>query len=137
MNNLVDLKLDNSITREQFDSRKQKLEKDIAKKQKEREAIAGEIQTEEEVSRRLERFKDIFNGKIVLDSFDREVFECLIDKIIIGEKQKDGTYNPYIIRFICKGDQNSPTMFLSDKQDEGSMSLTDTPHILNALLHLY
>ena len=30
------------------------------------------------------------------------MFECLIDKVIIGEIQEDGTINPYTIRFICK-----------------------------------
>lgn len=30
------------------------------------------------------------------------MFECLIDKVIIGETLEDGTINPYIIRFICK-----------------------------------
>lgn len=37
-----------------------------------------------------------------MPKFDKDVFECLTDKVIIGEIQEDGTINPYTIRFICK-----------------------------------
>ena len=37
-----------------------------------------------------------------MPKFDKDVFECLIDKVVIGEILEDGTINPYTIRFICK-----------------------------------
>ena len=37
-----------------------------------------------------------------MPKFDKDVFECLIDRVIIGEIQEDGKINPYTIRFICK-----------------------------------
>lgn len=37
-----------------------------------------------------------------MKNFDKDVFECLIDKVIIGEQLEDSTINPYTIRFICK-----------------------------------
>lgn len=134
MNNLVELKIEDSITKEQFENRKQKIEKDMEKKQEERTLIEREVQSEEEINRRLEKVRDIFKSNMPLENFDREVFECLIDKVIIGEKAEDGSFNPYIIRFVCKGDTNSPTMFLSDKQDDVSISSSTAPHTLNAWL---
>ena len=37
-----------------------------------------------------------------MPKFDKDVFECLRDKVVIGETLEDGTINPYTIRFICK-----------------------------------
>ena len=33
---------------------------------------------------------------------DKDMFECLIDKVVKGEILEDGTINPYTIRLICK-----------------------------------
>ena len=37
-----------------------------------------------------------------MPKFDKDVFECLIDKVVIGERLENSTINPYTIRFICK-----------------------------------
>ncbi len=39
-----------------------------------------------------------------MPKFDKDVFECLIDKVVIGETLEDGTINLYTIRFICKNE---------------------------------
>ena len=101
------------------------------KKQKQRAEIEDEIQNEEAINLRLEKFKNIFANRTILEEFDREVFECLIEKIIIGEEKEDGTYDPYTIKFICRGDSNSQSMFLSSNQGNSSMSLSDQPAMWN------
>ena len=121
MNNLVDMKLEETITNDQFEAKRIKIAKSIEKKQKQRAEIEEE------------RFKEIFANRTILEEFDREVFECLIEKIIIGEEKEDGTYDPYTIKFICRGDSNSQSMFLSSNQDNSSMSLSDQPATLSAL----
>lgn len=134
MNNLVDLKIDESISDEQFEKKKKKLTADIEKKEKQRKEIEEEIQNEEAVTLRLEKFKEIFANRVILEEFDREVFECLIEKIVIGEKREDGTYDPYTIKFICRGDSNSQSMFSSSSQGSDNMSLCDKPATLNVWL---
>lgn len=134
MNNLVDLKIDESISDEQFEKKKKKITADIEKKQKQKNEIEEEIQSEEAVNLRLEKFKEIFANKVVLEEFDREVFECLIDRIVIGEKKEDGTYDPYTIKFICRGDSDSKTMFSSSNQGNESMSLSNEPAMLKLFL---
>lgn len=131
MNNLVDLKIDESISDEQFEKKKKKLTADIEKKEKQRKEIEEEIQNEEAVTLRLEKFKEIFANRVILEEFDREVFECLIEKIVIGEKREDGTYDPYTIKFICRGDSNSQSMFSSSSQGSDNMSLCDKPAMLS------
>lgn len=127
MNNLVDMKLEETITNDQFEAKRIKIAKSLEKKQKQRAEIEDEIQNEEAINLRLEKFKNIFANRTILEEFDREVFECLIEKIIIGEEKEDGTYDPYTIKFICRGDSNSQSMFLSSNQGNSSMSLSDQP----------
>lgn len=133
MNNLVDMKLEETITNDQFETKRIKIAKSIEKKQKQRAEIEEEIHNEEAINLRLEKFKEIFANRTILEKFDREVFECLIEKIIIGEEKEDGTYDPYIIKFICRGDSNSQSMFLSSNQDNSSMSLSDQPAMWSVL----
>jgi len=60
-----------------------------------------------------------------MPKFDKDVFECLIDKIVIGEIEPEGTINLYTIRFICKngGEINCKDKFTatSNKQHTSFM----------------
>lgn len=127
MSNLVDLKIEDTITAEQFEKKKKKIVTDLEKKEKERNAIVQEIQSEEQIQQRIQKFRNLFDNQIIIEEFDREVFECLIEKIIIGEMNEDGTANPYVIRFVCKGDNNNSSgMVISDKQDNKNMFPNNT-----------
>lgn len=134
MSNLLDLKIDDSIPLEQFEKKKQKIVSDLEKKEKERNEIVQEIQSEEQIQQRIEKFRNLFNNQIVLEEFDREVFECFIDKVIIGETLEDGTVNPYVIRFICKGEKEEENnMSISDKQEDNKMFSSDNQGVSNVL----
>lgn len=37
-----------------------------------------------------------------MDEFDRDIFECLVEKVIIGSKDSEGNPNPYVITFVLK-----------------------------------
>ena len=92
------------------------------------------MKSEEQIQQRIEKFRNLFNNQIVLEEFDREVFECFIDKVIIGETLEDGTVNPYVIRFICKGEKEEENnMSISDKQEDNKMFSSDNQGISNVL----
>ena len=69
--------------------------------------------------------------------FDKDVFECLIDKVIIGEIQEDGTINPYTIRFICKNGSeiNCRDNFTAtgNKQHSNNIATREKQRMLSAL----
>ena len=46
-------------------------------------------------------------GADVLDKFDRVVFESIVDKVIVGETNDDGTVDPFKLTFVMKGNGNS------------------------------
>ena len=70
-----------------------------------------------------------------MPKFDKDVFKCLIDKVVIGEILEDGTINPYTIRFICKNgtEINCKDKFtnVSHKQAIKNTTTSDKQHSNN------
>ena len=60
-----------------------------------------------------------------MPNFDKDVFELMIEKVIIGEKDSKGKINPRVITFIlksdneikCEEDINSVTEKISENQN--------------------
>ena len=67
-----------------------------------------------------------------MPKFDKEVFECLIDKVIIGATLENGTIEPYTIRFICKNGSeiNCKDKFtaMNDKQHSNNTATSKKHH---------
>ena len=42
-----------------------------------------------------------------MDKFDRVVFESIVEKVIVGETNDDGTVDPFKLTFVMKGNGNS------------------------------
>lgn len=63
-----------------------------------------EQQMEDEVSlkQRITDFKEALSKNEVLEEFDRGIFESIIEKVIIGGYDEDGSKDPYKITFIYK-----------------------------------
>lgn len=50
----------------------------------------------------LNKFKTLFKDNEIMPNFDKDVFELMIEKVIIGEKDSKGKINPRVITFILK-----------------------------------
>lgn len=42
---------------------------------------------------------------LYLDEFDRVVFESIVEKVIVGENNEDGTLDPFKLTFVMKGNE--------------------------------
>ena len=54
------------------------------------------------ISKRLSQIEKILDEPKTIKEFDREIFDNLVEKIIIGEKDEKDNINPNTIRFILK-----------------------------------
>ena len=50
----------------------------------------------------MQKIEKILNSKTSLKEFDKEIFENLVECIIVGAINEDGTKDPYAINFILK-----------------------------------
>ena len=51
----------------------------------------------------MSELRDTLEKEQVLDEFDRVVFESIIDRVIVGGYEEDGTPDPYKLTFVLKG----------------------------------
>ena len=102
LNNLLELNLEGIINKEQYTLKFDELDTELIKIDSKIQKLLKETNRTESIKQRLNKFKSLFKNIDIMPKFDKDVFECLIDKVIIGEIEEKGTINPYTIRFICK-----------------------------------
>ena len=76
----------------------------INKITKEQEHLQLEIEDSMSLNQGLNKFKTLFKNNEIMPNFDKDVFELMIEKVIIGEKGSKGKGNPRVITFILKSD---------------------------------
>ena len=60
------------------------------------------VNEEGDLKNRIAAFRKLFEDNKFLEEFDREIFETVIDKILVGKIDEDGVVNPYSITFVFK-----------------------------------
>ena len=99
---LIDLNLNGTISTEILQEKKAKLQNKINKITKEQEHLQLEIEDSMSLNQGLNKFKTLFKDNKIMPNFDKNVFELMIEKVIIGEKDGKGRINPRVITFILK-----------------------------------
>lgn len=113
---LLDLKLENSITEEAFKEKNYELERKIKAVRKLREQRENNLNNDNVVKDRIVEIKEFLRNSQLITKFDNEIFKLLVDKVIIGEIDKDGNADPYVINFILKTSENNEIDNKLDKQ---------------------
>lgn len=103
---LVDLMLDGTLDKETYSVKKEKLDKKLQKINKEIEQYELLSEDNDKIEDGINKIKVTLNSKQILDGFDRDVFDALVDYIIIGGFDETGKKEENMIRFICKSKFN-------------------------------
>ena len=99
---LVDMRLDNKVDEETYQTKLSEIA-NIMDKLYDRKQELQLFQTEQQdINKRLLEFQKVLNNHEVLKEFDRHVFECIIDRVVIGEKKANGEIDPYKLKFLYK-----------------------------------
>ena len=115
---LLDLKLDNTITEDAFKEKNHEIERKIKNIQKQIENKASTVNKEDNLKSKMEEIKNLLKSHNIITEFDREVFDILVDKVIIGEIDEKGNKNPYVISFILKGSKKTDSYELSEELEK-------------------
>jgi len=115
---LLDLKLDNLITEEAFKEKNCEIERKLKNIEKLKESKIGGVKKEDNLKSRIEEIKNLLRSNDIITEFDREVFNILVDKIIIGETDSEGNNNPYVISFVLKSGKNNNDTILEEKESK-------------------
>lgn len=100
--NLIDLHLDEKIDRATYERKYDELESTLTELIEVREELESSAQEEIDLDKRLQQFRSVLENNTVLSEFDRNVFESVIEKVIMGKEQECGRVDPYQMTFIFK-----------------------------------
>ena len=96
---LINLCLSGVLDKEDFERKYNELTAELDKVRAREEELQEIIRKENDLQDRMNNFKKVFEGGQVLQEFDREVFEGMIEEIVVGSEE-DGKVNHYTITFI-------------------------------------
>ena len=99
---LVDLHLEDSIDEEVYAKKYKKLTKQKEELLDEKKTLELTIKDESFIKERLKQFKKILENKEIIEEFNRTVIESIVDKVVVGRIDKDGTVHPYDLTFYFK-----------------------------------
>ena len=68
----------------------------------EQEQLKSRLEDEKRIDSGIEKIRKIFQNESIIEKFDKDVFDALVYKVIIGETTKNGENDPYAIKFIFK-----------------------------------
>ncbi|MDQ0273569.1 recombinase family protein [Cytobacillus purgationiresistens] len=101
-NNLVDMRLENIIDKETYEEKYNALMVEINEKIQKREESLSNLEEEKDIKKRLLAFKKVLEQNEVIDTFDRYVFESIVEKVIVGGIDEEGNKDPAMITFVYK-----------------------------------
>ena len=102
LDRLVELLLDNSIEKSEYDLKRKDLldEMDVAEQEQNELVLA--VQGDSQLKKRLAEFKAVLEQSAVMNEFDPVIFESMIERVIIGEVDEQDNKNPRKITFVFK-----------------------------------
>lgn len=106
LHKIVDLMLDGTLDKNMYNIKKEKIERKLEKINKELEQYKLLSEDDDKIEDGIEKIKNTISSKKILNGFDRDVFDALVDYIIIGGYDETGKKEENMIRFICKSKFN-------------------------------
>jgi len=99
---LLNLMLEEQLDKSLFESSMYELGEEEKILNEKIEGFNLKLEYEHELAKRITSLKRALNSDIKLKSFDRHIFESLIEKVIVGKIDENGEVDPYNITFIYK-----------------------------------
>ena len=101
---LVDFMLDGTISKEVYENKKEDLDNKIEKLNQEIESYTLLKEDDDKIENGIAKIIKVIenNSDKIINDFDEEVFDALIDYIIVGGYDETGNKDQFMIRFICK-----------------------------------
>ncbi|WP_258313560.1 hypothetical protein [Paenibacillus sp. tmac-D7] len=94
--------MDEKIDRATYEQKYAELDASLSGLLEEKSQLEQSAQEEIDTGKRLEHFRKVLRTNELLPSFDRSVFESIVDKIIIGTNADPEQPNPYKLTFVYK-----------------------------------
>ena len=102
LSKLVDMKLDNIIDKDIYLKKEQEIKLKINEFEIKKEELLNLKNKNSNISDKIKKIEKIVDEPVMLKEFDKETFDSIIERIIIGEVDENGNSNSDTVRFILK-----------------------------------
>ena len=99
---LLDLSMDDKISKNLLDLKMSELNNQLLNIDNRLNEINDSEKIRDNKTEQLHKILEVIENKRQLTEFDDEVFEAIVDRIIVGETKEDGTFDYHTIKFILK-----------------------------------
>ncbi|RDY30258.1 recombinase family protein [Lachnotalea glycerini] len=103
---LTDMLLDDTISKEAYDEKYNDITSKLTKAKEERGYFLINASSQQFIGKRMQEIRKKLSEDSSLDTFDRTVFDSIVEKVIIGAVNEDGSTDPYKITFVLKGNES-------------------------------
>ena len=73
------------------------------------------VLSQKNIADKMKLIRQKLKGADVLDEFDRVVFESIVEKVVVGDMEEDGTADPYKLTFVLKGMDDRSIPYARDR----------------------
>lgn len=100
---LIDLYVDEQITKSDYENRYKEYEKKLGELQVFLKKTSDLVKEYSHEQRKLEDFKQAMKEMKHMEEFDPVIFEKLVEKVYVGGKDSEGNYDPFKLDFVQLG----------------------------------
>ena len=130
LNNLLDMHLEGKIDFETFENKINSLQQQIEEKKTEIGALEDIGNTKLDLESRVAFMREKLVQNDTIKEFDRQVFESIVDYVVVGGYNEEGNADPSMITFVYRtgfrdrknGDHFKPARLNASKKHTGSGS---------------
>lgn len=124
---MTDMLIDGTISKEVYDEKLNEFMRKLHTLNDKKKLLEDSISHQKDIGRRMAELRVTLENEEILDEFDRVVFESIIDRVIVGGYNEDGTADPYKLTFVLKGNQqgvipDAKNHFKESRTKEGKVS---------------
>lgn len=102
---MTDMLIDGIISKEEYDAKSNDFARKLHTLESRKKLLEENIDRQKDIKQRMAVLREALGREEILDEFDRVVFESIIDRVIVGGYEEDGTPDPYKLTFVLKGNQ--------------------------------
>ena len=123
---MTDMLIDGTISKEVYDDKMIEFNRKLHTLAGKKQLLNESINKQKDVEKRMSELRDTLEKEKVLDEFDRVVFESIIDRVLVGGYNEDGSPDPYKLTFVLKGNQtgvvpNAKAQYKAKNSEKGKM----------------
>ncbi|MCI6915266.1 MAG: DUF6017 domain-containing protein [Lachnospiraceae bacterium] len=102
LNNLLDMHLEGKIDFETFEKKRDTLQNQLSEKKIEIEALEDIGNSKLDLEDRIAFMREKLETETTIKEFDRQVFESIVDYVIVGGYNEEGNADPSMITFVYR-----------------------------------